>query len=110
MIKKRAVSFIGMSLSAVHPIKSEAIAIDESKIERHPAKLEGLELALDESDGTFFATLKVRGYVWSFGNVSQWDKNDVAKKEFKKMVEAVANGHYKIDLYEGKPVQIHIDY
>ena len=99
-----------MSLSEVHPIRSQAIALDESRIKRHPAKLESLELALDESDGSFSATLKVNGYDWRFGNVANWDNRDVAEREFQRMVEAVAKGQYKIDLYEGGRVEMNIQY
>ncbi len=97
-----------MSISKVHPIRSQAIALDESKIERHPVKLESLEFSLDESKGFFLATLKVRGYDWRFGNVAKWDNKDVAEQEFQKMVEAVMRGHYKIDLYEGGKVEMNI--
>ena len=109
IFKKWGRSHIGMSLSAVYPIKSQAIALDESKIERHPVKLESLELALDEADG-FSATLKVKGYDWIFGNVATWDSRDVAEREFQKMVEAVAKGQYKIDLYEGGRIKMNIQY
>ncbi|MBI4983742.1 hypothetical protein HZC32_03800 [Candidatus Woesearchaeota archaeon] len=97
-------------LSIVHPIRSQAIALDESKIERHPAKLESLELALDESEGFFSATLKVEGYAWRYGNVKKWKNRETAEKEFARMLEAVAEGHYKVDLYEGGEVRVDIQY
>lgn len=99
-----------MPLSGIYPIRSQPIALDKSKIERHPAKLKSLELALDESDGTFSATLKVKGYDWRRGNVATWDNRAVAEREFQKMVKAIAKGQYKIDLYEGRQVEMHIKY
>ena len=52
----------------------------------------------------------MKGYDWRFGNVADWKDRDVAEREFQKMVEAVAKGQYKIDLYEGGRVEINIQY
>lgn len=96
--------------SIVYPIRSQTFALDESKIERRPAKLESLELVLDEAGGSFFATLKVGGADWEEGNIAEWEEKDTAVREFQKIVEAFAEGHYKINLYEGKPVEVNVKY
>jgi len=92
------------------PIRSEPVKLDLTKIEKHNTPVGELELKLEEMDGSFFATLEIGNYPVIIGNIKRWENRREATAEFAKMVEAVAQGDYKIDLYENGEVKVSVQY
>jgi hypothetical protein len=84
------------------------ISVDQTKVVKHPEKVERLELWLDNYSSIFTAYINVPG--WNMTPIKRWDSQAKAKAEFAKMVGAVKRGDYRLDLYEGGRVEVQVRY
>ena len=79
------------------------VPIDLDKITRHDVPITGLALSLKESYGSCRALVFLEGPNL-VGTAKEWYSLDVARREYRELVEKFKQGRYKINVYDGKVV------